>query len=347
MQIKVSQLPAHLKKQGLGQIYVIIGDEPLQVQECGDLIRKQAKYQGFSEREVLSVEKGFNWQSVEQQAQSLSLFASRRLLELRLADKSPGTEGAKALISYLQNPAPATILLITIDKLETAQQKAKWFLALDKAALIIQVRPISLLELPNWIAQRFSQLGLQASPEAIAVLAQRSEGHTLACAQEIEKLFLLYGKGRIDANQVMEVVADSARFETFAWVDTVLSGDVVRGTRQLKILKAEGYEVILIVWALTREIRNLCQMSAALQAGQRWDQVSKTFQVWQFRKPILEKALKRHRYARWKFFLKQSARLDSLVKGAERGDVWEELSGLGLQIAGIDFQTTLDERIMG
>jgi len=344
MQIKFSQLATHLKKQ-LGAVYVIIGDEPLQVQECGDLIRKQAKYQGFSEREVLNVEKGFNWQSLEQQAQSLSLFARRRLLELRLGDKSPGTEGAKALINYLQNPAPEIVLLITIDKLEAAQQKSKWFLALDKAALIIQIRPISLLELPNWIAQRFTQLRLQVSAEAIDVLAQRSEGHTLACAQEIEKLFLLYGEGRVDVSQVMEVVADSARFETFAWVDTVLAGDIVRGARQLRILKAEGYEVILIVWALTREVRSLCQMSAALQAGQRWDQVSKTFQVWQSRKSVVEKALKRHRYARWKFFLKQTTRLDALVKGVERGDVWEELSGLSLQIAGINFQTTLDKRI--
>jgi DNA polymerase-3 subunit delta len=336
MRLKPAQLNSHLNRQGLATLYLLTGDEPLQMMECADALRTFARNQGFTERVVLAVETGFDWGSLEQHADSLSLFATKRLLELRLTNKSPGNEGTKALIAYTNNPPSDTVLLITADKLDASKQKTKWFTALDKQGVIIQVWPFNVSDLPGWVAKRMSQYGLQASPDAINMIAERSEGHLLACAQEIEKLRLLYGAGNIDMAQVLEAVADSARFEVFDWVDTVLIGNVQRCVRQLQGLRTEGIEPILVAWALNREIRALCHITYAIQSGQRQDQVFKTHRVWATRKKAVSNAISRYpKSGMWQQFLQQTLKIDKMIKGVENGNPWNELQQLSLQVAGV------------
>lgn len=337
MKLKATQLTTHLKKSGLTPLYLLTGDEPLQMMECSDTLRSLARSQGFNDRTVLTLEKGFDWNTLEQHANTLSLFASKQLLELHLGDKSPGNDGAHALSAYIQNWPPNTVLLITTAKLDATKQKAKWFTLLDEHGLVIQISPIDLPQLPEWIAQRLAKYGLFASPEAIQIIAERSEGHLLACAQEIEKLYLLYGTGKLEATQILQAVADSARFEIFDWVETVLAGDIQRGVRQLRGLQAEGQHPVLIIWNLTREIRNLLQMALAMRQGQTQEQVFKTFRVWQQRKPVVSRALKRHPVALWQQFLQQAVQIDRIIKGVDRGNVWDELLRLSVQIAGVKF----------
>jgi DNA polymerase-3 subunit delta len=335
MKLKPDQLTNHLQRQGLQSIYLLFGDEALQMMECGDKLRTFARKQGFSERIVLSVETGFSWHELRDQANSLSLFATKRLIELRLTNKSPGDAGSSALIEYAEKPPRDTVLFITADKLDQAKQKSKWFTALEKTGVVIQVYPIEVAKLPEWIAQRMAQVGLQANPDAIQMIADRSEGHLLACAQEIEKLLLLYPKERIEIAHVLESVADSARFEIFDWVDAVLWGDIPRSVRQLQGLQRESCEPVLILWALDKDIRNLAQMAYAISSGQSLEQVFGQFRVWQNRRALINKALQRHKLLKWHAFLKHSARIDRIIKGAERGNVWDELRSLSLQVAGI------------
>jgi DNA polymerase-3 subunit delta len=335
MKLKADQLTNHLQRQGLQSIYLLFGDEALQLMECGDKLRAFARQQGFSERVILTVETGFSWHELREQANSLSLFATKRLIELRLTNKSPGDAGSTALVEYAGNPPRDTVLLITADKLDQAKQKSKWFTALEKTGVVLQVYPIEATKLPAWIAQRMAQVGLQATSDAIQMIADRSEGHLLACAQEIEKLLLLYPNERIEVSQVLEAVADSARFEIFDWVDAVLMGDIPRCVRQLQGLQQEGCEPVLIIWALDKDIRNLAQMAYAVSSGQALEQVFGQFRVWQNRRALMNKALQRHKLLKWHTFLKHSARIDRIIKGAERGNVWDELRSLSLQVAGI------------
>jgi DNA polymerase-3 subunit delta len=341
MKLKPAQLASHLNRQGLAFLYFLTGEELLQMMECADTLRNFARSQGFTERIVLTVDKGFDWNTLDQHANTLSLFATKRLIELHLGEKSPGNEGTQALLAYLNHPPVHTVLLITAGKLDAKQQKTKWFTALEERGIIIQIWPIDISQLPEWIAQRLAKYGLQASSEAINVLVERSEGHLLACAQEIEKLQLLYGSGRLDTTQVLNAVADSARFEIFDWVDTTLAGEVPRCVRQLQGLRAEGYEPVLITWALTREIRNLCQITAVLHSGQSPEQVFKTFRVWQQRKNVVTRAMKRHPPGVWQKFLLTTAQLDRIIKGVDRGNFWDELLRLSLQVAGV--KLLLDE----
>ncbi len=337
MRLKPAQLTNHLQRQGFAPLYLLTGDEPLQMMECADILRTFARHQGFTERIVLTVETGFDWSLLDKEANTLSLFAQRRLLEIRLGNKSPGNEGTKALIAYANKLPTDTVLLITADKLDASKQKTKWFTTLDKQGIVIQVWPIDVSQLPGWIAQRLNQYGFQASPEAINLIAERSEGHLLACAQEIHKLHLLYGTGRLETAQVLEAVADSARFEVFNWVDTVLAGDKQRSVRQLQGLRAEGVEPVLVAWALNKEIRNLSQITYALKTGQRQEQLFKTYRIWQSRKNAVSSAIKRHpQPSRWQQFLQEMVQIDRMIKGVEKGNPWDELQLLCLRVAGVN-----------
>ncbi len=337
MRLKPNQLNQHLQRQGLAPIYFLTGDEPLQMMECADILRQFARRQGFVERIIFTVaETGFDWTTLNQEAESLSLFANKRLLELRLSNKSPGKEGTKALLNYTSNLPRDTVLLITADKIEASKQKAKWFKALDEQGIILQIWPINRAELPKWIAQRLKYYKLQATPEAINIIAERSEGHLLACSQEIEKLHLLYGSGQIDTKQVLENVADSARFQVFDWLDIVLAGNTQRSIRQLKRLQTEGIEPILVNWALNREIRNLYHITNAIKSGQHQQQVFKTYRIWATRQAAISHAINKHRNPRqWQRFLQTTVEIERIIKGMKTGNAWDELQQLSLRVTGV------------
>ena len=335
MKLKAAQLAAHLQRHGLVPLCYLMGDEPLQHREGADAIRAQASAAGYRERSVLSVEGRFDWNRLSLEAGNLSLFASRRLLDLRLGDKAPDKEGAAALLAYCQQPPPDTVLLISGGRLSSAAQKSRWVQLIEEKGLLVTVNDIELGQWPQWIEQRLHSRQMRATPEAIKVLAERAEGHLLAAAQEIEKLQLLFPNVTIDVPQVLEAVADSARFEVFGWLDAVLNGEVPRLVRQLARLRAEGVEGVLIASLLTREIRALCRLAQARELAQSLEPVFTRQGIWQNRKPLFKKALSRYSQGEWLQCLAQSVQLDRILKGAAPGRAWDALLNLGLRVAGV------------
>jgi DNA polymerase-3 subunit delta len=334
MNLRFDDLPNQLS-QGLKPIYIISGDEPLQVGEACDAIRQQARGQGFTEREVMHVEKGFDWEQFLAASNSLSLFSDQRLIELRIPSGKPGDKGSKALQEYVANPAPDTVLLIIAGKIEKAAQKSKWYKALDAIAVSVQVWPVEAKMLPQWIRRRMQTKGMQPAADAVTLLAERVEGNLLAAAQEIDKLLLLHGEGPVDFAAMADSVADSARYDIYGLVDTALSGDSKRVVRMLAGLKAEGAETVLLLWALTREIRTLEAMTAQMEQGERLEQVMAKYRVWPKRKPLVNAGLRRHNRRTWLRLLQQAAQVDLMIKGRKTGNVWDELLQLCLMIAGV------------
>lgn len=334
MKLRLDQLEGHLQ-QGLRPIYLLSGDEPLQLGEAADAIRAAARAQGFAEREVMHAEAGFDWSSLAAASNTLSLFAEQRLIDLRLPSGKPGKEGGAALADYAANPPPDTVLLLTCGKLDKNAAKSKWFKALDSAGVTLQVWHVEAHELPRWVQQRMRARGLRASPEAAQLLAERVEGNLLAAAQEVEKLRLLYGDVSIDAEQVEQGVADSARYDIFELVDTALLGNAERVARVMEGLQGEGVEPILILWALVRECRALEEMAWEMEHGQSVDAVMKSRWVWQKRQPAVRAGLKRHNQRRWSQLLRRAVRIDRMIKGAEPGNPRDELLQLALLVAGV------------
>ena len=335
MKLRPEQLAAHLNKT-LAPVYFVCGDEPLLVAEACDAIRARARAAGCAERLVFNVESGFDWGALLQARDTLSLFAEQRLVELRLPTSKPGDAGSKTLIEYVARPPEGDVLLIAGGKLEKESQRSKWFTALEKSGVVVQVWPVDAVALPGWIAARMRAKGLRPSGEAAALLAERVEGNLLACAQEIEKLLLLHGEGPVDAEAVAAAVVSSARYSVYDLVDRALAGEAAQCARVVRGLRGEGEEPVLILWALAREIRALTRMRAALAQGQPPEKVFADNRVWDKRKPLVKAALKRHRLVAWQALLQEAGVADRVIKGAAAGEVWDVLLQLTLRLAGVN-----------
>jgi len=332
MRIKPEQLTGVLQK-GLMPVYFITGDEPLQLGELADEIRKAARKNGYDNREIVSVETGFEWNQLAFMADSLSIFADKKIIDLRLPSGTPGVEGSKALIDYCDRISEDTILLITAGKIDSKALKSRWVETLDKQGLVIQVWPLEGQDLIRWIQNRMQLRGLVVQLDGIQLLAARIEGNLLAAAQEIEKLYVLYGAGSLSVQQINDVVADSSRYDVFKLMDTVLSANVSRIIKVLSGLRSEGTAAPIVLWALTRDARLLIKLKLAMAQGQNQDTLFKNHNIWDKRKLLISQALKRLSDRDLNHILVASAIADRQIKGQQAGDAWESLLEICLKFA--------------
>ena len=324
MRIKPEQLTAELKK-GLKPIYVVAGDEPLQLGEMADVIRKAARLAGYDNREVISVDANFEWNQLAFLADSMSIFSDKKIIDLRLPSGAPGIEGAKALVSYCGRLQEDNLLLITAGKLASSALKSRWFEALDKQGVVIQVWPLEGQDLINWLQQRLRQRGLSAESDGLRLLASRVEGNLLAAAQEIEKLYVLYGAGSLNQQQILDVVADNSRYDVFKLIDSALSDREDRIVKILSGLRGEGIAAPIVLWALTREARSLIKIKWAIIGVQSRDVAYRNNQIWDKRKQIVTHALNRLSDKDLTSILVSGAKADRQIKGQQSGDAWETL----------------------
>lgn len=332
MQITYEQLNNHLQKN-LAPVYLLSGEVPLLLQEGRDAICRAATAQGFTERELLQVETGFNWQNLITVANSRSLFSSKQLIELRITGNSINEAGNQALQTYTNKIPKDKILLIVMGKLDSKLQRAAWLQTINKTGIHVPLWPLDNTQLPRWITQRLAQRGLSADASGIQLLAERAEGNLLAAAQEIDKLQLLYGSGKLPVEAIADAVNDSARFDIFGLSDAALQGDAKRVLRILTGLHGENIEPVLILWALTRELRVLATLAGMLKNSSLENALQQQ-RIWEKRKPLFRYALKQHSLSSVQHLLQQAGRIDKIVKGMAAGNPWNELEQLGLAIAG-------------
>lgn len=328
MKINADRLAGQLKS--LSGIYLVAGDEPLLVDEAADTIRRAAREQGFEERERHVAVAGFDWDALLAGGANLSLFASRRLVELRVPTGKPGQKGGRILAELASDVPPDTCIVVLTPKLQREQMKTKWVKAIEQNGALVQVWPVTLDRLPQWIEQRMRARELTPVGDAVAILADRVQGNLLAADQEIEKLRMAGGAGEVDGAAVARSVADSARFDVFALGDSALLGDTARALRILDGLRSEGVEGTLIVWALTREVRSLCAILSAIENGSSLDRAMAAQRVWSTRTTLVARAARRVRYAHRAYgLLALCAQCDATVKGQVYGaDPWERLTTL-------------------
>jgi DNA polymerase-3 subunit delta len=323
MKIRAKQLDSHLRK-GLSRLYAIHGPEALVALEAADRIRDSARKAGCTEREIFFAEPGADWSRLGASAANLSLFASKRLLELRIPGGKPGVEGARAIEAWCGSLSDDTVALVVLPELEWQQQKARWFEALDAAGVVVEARPVAREELPEWLADRLSRQGQSASVETLEWLAERVEGNLLAAKQEVDKLALLLPKGEVSLAAIREAVTDVSRFERDTLLDAIHAGDPARIARILESLKAEGEPLPLLLWTLAEELR----LMMALAAGQR----PRRFLPPE-RMESLARSAKRLGGAAFEREVLRAHRIDRMIKGVETGDPWESLLELALGLA--------------
>ena len=324
MKIATRQLDAQLKR-GLASLYAVHGAEQLLALEAADRIREAARKSGCTEREIFFAEPGADWNRFGASAANLSLFASRRLVELRIPTGKPGAEGGRAIEAWCTNLPPDAVSLVLLPELEWQSLKTNWFAALDNAGVVVEAKPVSRDELPEWLAERLSRQGQRASLETLEWLAERVEGNLLAAKQEIEKLALLLPAGEITLAAIRDAVTDVSRFERDSLIDAIHAADSTRIARVVDSLKAEGEPLPLLLWTLAEELRLLM----ALSAGQRPRRYLPPD-----RAEALARTAKKHGAASFDRELLRAHRIDRMIKGVEIGDPWDSVIELALGIAG-------------
>ncbi|CAN6133090.1 HolA DNA polymerase III, delta subunit [Methylophilaceae bacterium] len=334
MQLAPAQLAAHLK-QGLQALYVLVGDEPLAHRECLDAIRQAARLQGFDERNSLLVERAFNWQQVASYGASISLFASRRLLEINVPSGKPGVEGGKALQALASQPLSDTTALIILPKLEREAKNSAWFSALEKQAVVINLEEVPASQLPKWIGARLAQQGQQASPATLEFLAHQVEGNLLAANQEVQKLGLLHPAGELSDDTVRQAVLNVSRYDAFQLGEAVLAGDSARTVRILQGLQDEGENAVAVMNPLMWVLRPLLGIKQAELRGENVMQAMTSARIYGERQALVKRALSRLSLRQLEAALQKLADIDKTAKGVMQGDAWLEISRLCFGLAGV------------
>ncbi|MGH8208642.1 MAG: DNA polymerase III subunit delta [Steroidobacteraceae bacterium] len=325
MKLNPDSLATHLEQQLL-PVYLVSGDEPLLTGEAADAVRARARAKGFTEREAHFLERGSDWDDVRAAAGNMSLFGSRRVVEIRLPSGKPGVAGNKALVALIERDDHDTVFLLLAPRLERDAQSADWVRAVEAHGAWVQVWPVDADRLVGWLRSRCRRLKLDATDEALELLAERTEGNLLAAHQELEKLTLLARDGRVTADTILASVTDSARFDVFQLGEAVLAGDAERALRMIAGLRGEGTEPTLVLWALTKAMRDLWNaMTGPGGAKPR---------AWQRQAAALDKGLRRAGRLPFAALTVRAGRADRMVKGRLAGNAWDEIALLAADICG-------------
>ena len=336
MQLRVDALDGHLAKT-IAPLYVISSDEHLLALEAADKIRRAARASGYSERDVLTVERSFKWGELLAANQALSLFGDKKLIELRIPTGKPGKDGGAALQAYAKDLSPDNLTLITLPKLDWQTAKAAWVASLQQAAVYIEIPTLERAVLPNWIGQRLASQGQSADRQGLDFIAERVEGNLLAAHQEILKLGLLHEPGKLSFEQIHDAVLNVARYDVFKLSEAMLSGDAARLVRMLEGLKGEGEALPLVLWAVAEEIRTLLKLKSGVAQGRPLGVLLKEYRIWGPKERMMEPALRRVSLATLEKAMQDAAQVDKMVKGlrskAFAGDAWDAMLQLALKVA--------------
>lgn len=332
MRLAQAQLERHLAK-GLQSLYVLVGDEPLAQRECLDAIRVAARKQGFDERTSLTVERYFNWQQIQTYGQSISLFSSRRLLEINIPSGKPGIDGGKALQALASQAMQDTSVIIILPTLESDAKNSVWFTALEKQAVTLTLDGIDAADLPLWIAARLAQQGQHTSSQTLDFIAHQVEGNLLAANQEVQKLGLLYPKGELTDETVREAVLNVSRYDAFQLGEAVLAGDTARTVRVLQGLQDEGENAVAVMNPLMWTLRPLVRIKLAEMRGENIMSALTGARIYGDKQILVKRAMARLSLRQLEAALQKLADIDKTAKGVMLGDAWLEISRLCFGLA--------------
>jgi len=324
MKIRSRQLPSVLAK-GMARVYAVHGAEALLALEAADRIREAARAAGCTERDVFFAEPGADWSRLTAAASNLSLFATKRLMELRVPTGKPGVEGARAIEAWVESLDTSTVGLVMLPELDWQQVKSRWFEALDAAGVVVEAKPVTRDELPAWLAERLGRQKQGASVETLEWLADRVEGNLLAAKQEVDKLALLLPQGEVSLAALREAVTDVSRFERDTLLDAIHGSDPARIARIVESLEAEGEPLPLLLWTLAEELR----LMMAIARGERPRRFLPPERI-----EALGRTARRHDAESFGREVLRAHRIDRMIKGVEAGDPWDAVLELAMGLAG-------------
>lgn len=315
----------------LAAVYLVAGNEPLQQSEVVDSIRQKSRKAGFLNRIVFHVDGKFDWNQVKGACLTQSLFAEKNLIEINLPTGKPGKEGSSTIESAVSGASGDNLLIIISGKVEQTSKKTKWFKSIQQHGVVVQVWPLKEHELEEWLKSRLQQKGLTINQQGVSLLANSVEGNLLAASQEVDKLYALYGEAQLSVENILESVADNARYDVFKLTDSLLVGNSSRAIQVLNGLIGEKLAAPVVLWGILRDLRLLASLSFEKQKTGRTDQTFKANRwVWGDKQRSYLQALPRGSLTVWHQLIQQCATVERIIKGVQAGDEWTEIEQICL-----------------
>ncbi|QSX34604.1 DNA polymerase III subunit delta [Shewanella avicenniae] len=283
----------HRQLNTLKPCYLLFGDDPWLLNNAKGQLIAAAKAQGFEERIQLEQDNSFNWQDLANEWNAMSLFASRRIIELHLPQAKPGTDGSAMLQQLLNSQNSDVMLILSGPKLAREQQSSKWFKALDKDGIFVPCTTPEAAQFQRWLEGRIQFYRLNLQNDARAMLANLYEGNLLAADQALQLLQLLAASRPVSADELAQYFEDQSRFNVFQLVDALLENRQDKAQHMLVQLKAEDTAMPIIHWALQKELTILWQLQSAAQARQPLAPIYSKLRIWDSRQPLYQSALSR------------------------------------------------------
>lgn len=326
--------------------YLLHGDEPLGIADAGDRIRAAVRTAGYHEREVIFVLGDSDWEQVRQSSDSLSLFAERKLIDIRIPSGKPGRKGGEVIRDLMTAPPDDLCYLFTLPALDRNGRNSAWFKAVDKAGVHIESRIPDVHQLKQWLVSRLQHLGLSINAAALERLASHVEGNLLAAFQETEMLALLYPGKEISEDDVLSLVTRSARYPLGAAAEAALVGDTQRALTVLEGLREESVPEVLVLWSFAQHVRAGSRLEQAISRGKSSGVAFREAGVWQNHQPMMRQALQRQTELTWIVMLAKTTRIERLIKGIGQGDPWQEFRDLCVMLSGDGSPVLNDARLI-
>jgi DNA polymerase-3 subunit delta len=324
MKLSYFQLPPHLKNKLL-PVYVVSGEEELLKDDAIQLIRQSAKNAGMSERTRLTPESASDWEDLYPSLFATSLLADKRLIELDMRHSTPNKSAATLLCDYIKQPSADQILIINIGKADAKISKNPWYIAAEKTGALVTIWPVPRDQLPKWVIERAKRHNITLTSDAANVLSDFCEGNLASAAQAIEKLVLLNVPQPVNGEIIMKALHDESHFTIFDFIDGLIAGDKSRALHILDTLKADGIDPILVLWVITRELRMLATMAADIKSGVSYESLYQKHRIFARKQSIIRRFLSMSSEENCQQLLATAATIDKIIKGAAKGDAWQNL----------------------
>jgi DNA polymerase-3 subunit delta len=226
---------------------------------------------------------------LSEEANTIPLFGGRRAVWVK-AGAQNFAPAVEALLASLPENTRVVIQAGDLRRnapLRTVCEKAR-------AAVALPCYPDGERDLSRLIDGEMRKHGLSISPQARAALLPLLGGDRLASRNEIEKLALFArGKGQVEVEDVIEVVADASALALDAVMDAAFAGEPGELETQLAKVRTAGTAASTIMSAALRQIFQLHRARLGVERGMSVSDAASAMQPFLHfsRRPAVEKAL--------------------------------------------------------
>jgi DNA polymerase-3 subunit delta len=323
-------------------IYILSGLELFQLNSLATLIKQRFLKEAGKDVDIkiLDGESASDWLIIEREANSYSLFANHRCLDIQVNKRNLNPTAKNFITHHLHNHYPVSFCLIII-KAPNLTLKETQSLAKIPGLQAIYVTPPDELTVKKWLNNELSLITHDYDAKIPDLIYQYNEGNLLACKQVLEKLALFNDSNPLTLAIVESQLNHQREFSLYSLVDACLLSKDLQVVQLLQQAVGSKTDTSLVLWLLTQEIRNLLQLHHAMfidktnhKSYSLFQKVANDLKIWPKRLPLYQQALTNYQDNRFLLALLTHCHvLDCAIKTQQlEQSIWHSLENIALSL---------------